>query len=60
MRELHAEEADWTDFSRDEAQVKDALANNLMQALINDTVDALKKAYALWSITNSANWLFYK
>lgn len=55
MRELHAEEADWTDFSRDEAQVKDALANNLMQALINDTVDALKKAYALWSITNSAN-----
>lgn len=47
VRELHAEEADWTDFSRDEAQVKDALANNLMQALINDTVDALKKAYAL-------------
>ena len=45
VRELHAEEESWTDFTRDETQVKDALANSLLEILIIDTVTALKKAY---------------
>merc|ERR1712029_247130 len=45
VRELHAEEEAWTNFTQDETHVKDALANSLLDALINDTVAALKKAY---------------
>lgn len=47
VRELHAEEAAWTDFSHDETLVKDSIADNLLEALVNDTVAALKKAYHL-------------
>ena len=47
VRELHSEEAAWTDFSVDETSVKDALAETLLETLVNDTVAALKKAYGL-------------
>ena len=45
VRELHSEEATWTDFSRDETAVKDNIACSIMDLLINDTVEAMKRAY---------------
>ena len=44
VRELHAEEASWTDYQDDEVQVKDEISNLIMDALVNDTVQALKSA----------------
>ena len=44
VRELHAEEASWTDYQDDEVQVKDEISNLIMDALVNDTVQALKCA----------------
>ena len=45
VRELHAEETAWTDFSKDETEVKDNVSSSLMDLLIDDTVAALKKVY---------------
>merc|ERR1739838_474508 len=44
VRELHAEEASWTNYQDDEVQVKDEISNQIMDALVNDTVQALKCA----------------
>ena len=44
VRELHAEEASWTDYQDDEVQVKDEISNLIMDALVNDTIQALKGA----------------
>ena len=45
VRELHAEEVSWTDYQDDEIQVKDDISNMIMDALVNDTVQALKNAF---------------
>lgn len=42
VRELHSEEAGWTDYKDDEVKVKDQLAENLFNALLQDTVNELK------------------
>ena len=44
VRELNAEEASWTDYQDNEVQVKDEISNLIMDALVNDTVQALKGA----------------
>ena len=44
VQELHAEEASGTDYQDDEVQVKDEISNLIMDALVNDTVQALKCA----------------
>ena len=44
VRELHAEEASWTDYQYCEFQVKDEISNLIMDALVNDNVQALKGA----------------
>ena len=46
VRELHSEEVSWTDFSHDETLVKDSISNSIMDLLINDTVETLKRAYS--------------
>ena len=38
VRELHSEEAAWTDYTKDEAQVKDQLTEGILDILIDDTV----------------------
>ena len=43
MRELHAEEASWTNYHDDEVQVKDEISNMIMEALVDDTVQVLKR-----------------
>ena len=43
VRELHAEEAAWTDYSRDEALVKDQLSEAVLNLLIEDTVKEIKR-----------------
>ena len=43
VRELHAEEASWTNYQDDEVQVKDEISNMIMDALVNDTVQVLKR-----------------
>ena len=42
VRELHAEEQDWTDYSVDEAIVKDQLTDNIMSLLVEDLVRELR------------------
>jgi len=44
VQKLHAEQASWTDYQDDEVQVKDEISNLIMDALVNDTVQALKGA----------------
>ena len=44
VRELNAEEASWIDYQDNEVQVKDEISNLIMDALVNDTVQALKGA----------------
>ena len=43
VRELHAEEAAWTDYSKDEALVKDQLSDAILNLLIDDTVREIKR-----------------
>ena len=43
VRELHAEEAAWTDYSKDEALVKDQLSEAVLNLLIADTVMEIKR-----------------
>ena len=43
VRELHAEEAAWTDYSKDEALVKDQLGEAVLSLLIEDTVKEIKR-----------------
>ena len=43
VRELHAEEAAWTDYSKDEALVKDQLSEAVLNLLIEDTVKEIKR-----------------
>ena len=43
VRELHAEEAAWTNYDDDEVQVKDELTLVIMDALINDTIQAFSR-----------------
>lgn len=43
VRELHAEEASWTNYEEDEVEVKDEIANVMMEALLADTVQAFTK-----------------
>ena len=43
VRELHAEEAAWTNYEDDEVQVKDDLSNLILEALIDDTTRAFKQ-----------------
>ena len=45
VRELHAEESSWTDFTDDQTLVKDNVSDAIMDLLIDDTVRALKKAF---------------
>jgi hypothetical protein len=45
VRELHSEESAWTDYSEDEATVKDQLTDNIMDLLINDTVNVFLKIF---------------
>ena len=44
VQDLHAEEASWTDYQYCEFQVKDEISNLIMDALVNDNVQALKGA----------------
>ena len=44
VRELHSEETEWTDYSQDEAIVKDSVSEGLFDILITDTVDHVKQA----------------
>lgn len=43
VRELHAEEASWTNYEDEEVQVKDELSTLIMDALVTDTVQAFSK-----------------
>ena len=43
VRELHSEESAWTDYSADEATVKNQLTDALMDMLIQDTADIFQK-----------------
>ena len=43
VRELHAEEPAWTDYSKDEALVKDQLGEAVLSLLIEDTVKEIKR-----------------
>ena len=43
VRELHAEEAAWTDYSKDEALVKDQLSDAILNLLVDDTVREIKR-----------------
>ncbi len=45
VRELHAEEAGWTDYSADEAAVKDQVADAIARMLVEDTAEELAR---LW------------
>ena len=42
-RPSSAEEASWTNYQDDEVQVKDEISNMIMDALVNDTVQVLKR-----------------
>ena len=42
VRELHSEEAAWTNYDDDEAQVKDDISTQIMDTLIDDTARAFK------------------
>ena len=44
VQELRAEEASWTDYQDNKVQVKDEISNLIMDALVNDTIQALKGA----------------
>lgn len=41
VRELHSEEAGWTDYAADEALVKDQLAESVLNLLVEDTAREL-------------------
>lgn len=45
VRELHAEEATWTDYNQDEAIVKDQLSSAIWTILIGDTVKKVSQVY---------------
>ncbi|TRY63156.1 hypothetical protein TCAL_11660 [Tigriopus californicus] len=45
VRELHAEEATWTDYNQDEAIVKDQLASAIWTILIEDTAKRVSEVY---------------
>ena len=44
VRELHSEEKEWTDYSQDEAIVKDAVTDSLFDLLLTDTVHQMRRA----------------
>ncbi len=45
VRELHSEESAWTDYSADEANVKDQVTDSLVDMLLLDTVDVFAKIF---------------
>ena len=45
VRELHSEESAWTDYSADEANVKDQLTESLLDMMLLDTVNVFAKIY---------------
>lgn len=47
VRELHVEEAAWTDYANDEAAVKDSISESLFELLLEDTVSNVKHVYAM-------------
>merc|ERR1712072_425750 len=44
VRELHAEEKEWTDYSEDETIVKNSVTDSLFELLLTDTVHHIKRA----------------
>jgi hypothetical protein len=45
VRELHSEEASWTDYSADEVIVKNQMADSILEGLLADTALAFKRIF---------------